>query len=78
MLKSYIRHRMADNNIYELVEIERETGISHNTLRKLYRGKDLETIKVSTLIRLCDFFHCPMSELLEYIPDTEIKSTGRS
>lgn len=69
MLKSYIRHRMADKNIYDLVEIERATGISHNTVRKLYRNKELETIKVSTLIRLCDYFDCKLSELLEYVPN---------
>ncbi len=73
MLKSYFRHRMADKNIYDLVEIEQKTGISHNTIRKLYRGTDLETMKVSTLIRLCDYFECSMSQLLEYIPDQNEK-----
>lgn len=72
MLKSYIRHRMADKNISDIVDIERNTGVSRNTIRKLFRSVDLETIKVSTLMRLCDFFECKMSELLEYVPDNYV------
>lgn len=59
---------MADKNISDIIEIERETGVSRNTIRKLFRGVNLDTIKVSTLIKLCDFFECKMSDLLEYEP----------
>lgn len=60
---------MTDKNISDIVEIERKTGVNRNTIRKLFRGVKLEAIKVSTLMKLCDYFECKMSELIEYVPD---------
>lgn len=69
MLKCYVRHRMADNNIDDILELMKLSGLSRNTINKLYRNVGIETIKVDTLMRLCDAFNCPLSDLIEYTPD---------
>lgn len=69
MLKCYLRHRMADRNIDDILELMQLSGVSRNTINKLYRNSEVETIKVETLIRLCKALHCNLSELVEYSPE---------
>ncbi|MDR1629350.1 MAG: helix-turn-helix transcriptional regulator [Oscillospiraceae bacterium] len=69
MLKCYLRHRMADKNIDDVLELMKLSGVSRNTINKLYRNKEVETIKVETLIRLCKSLECKMSDLVEYVPE---------
>lgn len=69
MLKCYLRHRMADRNINDILELMQLSGVSRNTINKLYRNSKVETIKVETLIRLCKALHCNLSELVEYSPE---------
>ena len=69
MLKCYLRHRMADRNIDDILELMRLSGVSRNTINKLYRNKEVETVKVETIIRLCKSLKCKMSDLVEYIPE---------
>ena len=66
MLKCYIRHRMADKNIDDIAELIILSKVSRNSINKLFRGKDLETVKIETLIKLCDALDCKLSELIEY------------
>lgn len=68
MLKCYIRHRMADNKIDDISELMQNSGVSRNSINKLFRGVDVETTKVETLMRLCDALHCKLSDLVEYNP----------
>ncbi|OJU10890.1 MAG: transcriptional regulator [Clostridiales bacterium 43-6] len=68
MLISYLRHRMVDKNIYDITELMRLTDISRNTINKLYRNRQVETVKIETIIRLCKALECKMSDLVEYIP----------
>jgi len=44
------------------------TGISRTTLTELYYRKNKD-IKLSTLLRICDYLDVPLSELIEYIPN---------
>ncbi|WP_285140627.1 helix-turn-helix domain-containing protein [Lactococcus petauri] len=37
-------------------------------------GKD---IKLSTLIRICDYLNCTLSELIEYIPDDQLAEMSK-
>lgn len=66
MLKCYLRHRMADKNIDDIAELIEMSGISRNTINKLFRNKYIETIKIETLIKLCDALDCKLSDLIEY------------
>ena len=71
MLKSLLRYRMVDIKCNHITDLMKMSGVGKNTIHKLYRGKDINTIKLDTLIKLCDTFHCKLSDLVEYIPDEE-------
>jgi Predicted transcriptional regulator len=66
MLKSYLRHRMADRSIVDITQLMAISGVSRNAINKLFRGVDLETLKLETLVKLCDALKCNLSDLIEY------------
>jgi len=66
MLKSYLRHRMADRRIDDITQLIEISGVSRNSINKLFRGANLETLKLETLIKLCDALECNLSDLIEY------------
>ena len=69
MYKSKLRYLMADNNINSLSKIINETGLSRNTLNKLYHSKNIETLSLQMLAVLCNYFKCTLNDLVEFIPD---------
>lgn len=66
MLKNYIRHRMADKKIDDISQLMDLSGVSRNSINKLFRGSQVETLKLETLMRLCDALECSLSDLVEY------------
>ena len=46
-------------------QIAEATGLSTATVSKLMQGKNID-VKLSTIDKLCNFFDCELSELLEY------------
>lgn len=48
-------------------ELAEGTGISRTTLTDIYYRRT-DTVKLSTLIRVCDYLQIPLSELIEYDP----------
>lgn len=69
MLKSNIKYRMVDNNINDVNKLMELTGISRNTLNKLYKNINLETIRLENLMKVCDALNCNLSDLIEYTPE---------
>ncbi|ARE10261.1 helix-turn-helix domain-containing protein [Lactococcus lactis] len=65
---------MITNNFLALVgknkttssDISKKTGIAGSTLSKFASEKS--DIKLSTLIKICDYFGCELSDLIEYDP----------
>jgi len=53
-----------------LTEVAQATGISRMTLHRAIHQHDYK-VSTETLDRLCQFFHCDLSELAEYIPERE-------
>jgi len=49
-------------------EVKKATGLSATTLSNIRNGKNTN-ISVKTLDKLCKFFHCKVSDILEYVPD---------
>ncbi|MCJ1995700.1 helix-turn-helix domain-containing protein [Lactococcus piscium] len=49
------------------VDASKETGIAQSTLTKFKSDKN--DIRLSTLIKICDYLNCTLSELIEYVPD---------
>ena len=71
MLNSYIRHRMADRKMDDVIELMRMTGLSRNTVNKLFHEEKIKTLKIETLIRVCDALDCSLKDLIEYTPDPQ-------
>ena len=69
MIKSYLRHRMADKEINDIKKLMNISGVSRNSINKLYRGAELETLRMDTLIKLCQALDCDLSDLIEYAND---------
>ncbi|MCI3860783.1 helix-turn-helix transcriptional regulator [Lactococcus garvieae] len=50
------------------------TGISESTLSSFTNiANNKKDIKLSTLIKICDYLECTLSELIEYIPNDQLK-----
>jgi len=54
------RHRVTAD------KIAKETGLSKNTISKLRNAKNLN-VSLVTLDKLCEYFDCKISDILEYI-----------
>jgi len=68
MLKCNLRKLMAERKIDDISDLMRLSGVSRNSINKLYREKDIETIKIETLIKLCNALKCNLSDIIEYLP----------
>lgn len=69
MYKCKLRYLMADKRINSVKELIELTGVSRPPLDKLYKENKLETLSLDVLSRICDFFCCNLSDLIEYIPE---------
>lgn len=69
MLKCNITHLMIDNEIKSVFELMKITGLSRETVNKLFKIKDIETIKFQSIMRICNALHCSLADLIQYIPD---------
>ena len=49
-------------------EISKQTGLGSSTISKLRNSKNLN-ISLNTINKLCKYFNCKISDLLEYTPD---------
>jgi putative transcriptional regulator len=67
MLKNNLSKLMGEKKV-KITELHRLTGLSRNTLTKLYYEKT-DYISFKTIEKLCWALDCNTQELLEYIPD---------
>lgn len=49
-------------------QIAKATGLSTATISKLMQGENID-VKLSTINKLCGFFKCGLSDIIEYTPD---------
>ncbi|WP_176718223.1 helix-turn-helix domain-containing protein [Paenibacillus kribbensis] len=68
IVKCNIRELMAEHRIDDISELMAKSGLSRNSINKLYRETNIETTKLETLFKLCDTFNCKLSDLIEYVP----------
>ena len=71
MLKCNIGYLMVDHKIKTITELVNLTGLSRDTLTKIRDHSKLETVKLETYLKLCDYFKCNLSDLIEYIPEKD-------
>lgn len=69
MIRCNIRVLMAEHRIDDITELMNRSGLSRNSINKLYKEINIETTKLETLLKLCDTFECKLSDLVEYTPD---------
>ena len=69
MLKCNLRKLMAERKIDDISDLMRLSGVSRNSINKLYKEYDIETTKLETLMKLCDALKCKLSDLIDYTPN---------
>jgi putative transcriptional regulator len=69
MIQCNLRRLMADHRIDDISELMKLSGLSRNSVNKLYRENYIESTKLETLLKLCNVFDCKLSDLIEYTPE---------
>lgn len=73
-LVNNIRMIMATKNIDNISELLRITGVSRNSINKLWHNENVSSLRLDTLITICEKLDVKLSDLIEYIPgDSEAK-----
>ncbi|WP_142294340.1 helix-turn-helix transcriptional regulator, partial [Bacillus sp. KbaL1] len=61
-------------NIDNIAELIRITGVSRNSINKLWHNESVSSLRLDTLIAICEKLDVKLSDLIEYIPgDIESK-----
>ncbi|WP_203641697.1 helix-turn-helix domain-containing protein [Levilactobacillus andaensis] len=55
-------------------DVSKGTGLSRGTVSAIYH-RNVNTVKIATLKRICDYLQIPLSELIEYTPKAVVKET---
>lgn len=69
------------NNLWKLLidkkmnkqDLRKMTGISSASIAKLGKGENVNT---EILLRICKVLECDISDIMEFVPDKDIKSEG--
>ncbi|PER92564.1 helix-turn-helix domain-containing protein [Bacillus cereus] len=68
-LANNIRMIMAQKKIDNIAELIRITGVSRNSINKLWHNENVSSLRLDTLITICNELDIKLSDLIEYIPD---------
>lgn len=71
VLENNLRIIMAKQRIDNVSELINITGLSRNALNKLWHNENMESVKLGTLLEICDKLEIKLSDLIEYIPNKE-------
>lgn len=82
MLKYKLKQLIAEKQFAErgqvtLLEISQVTGINRMTLSKI-ANRPGANVTTDNLDRLCAYFQCSVSDLVEYIPDAAPTAVART
>jgi len=73
MIKCHLSTLMGTKKI-KISELAREINLNRNTITLLFK-EEASRIDLETIDKLCKYFNCSVSDLLEYHPDdTNFKS----
>lgn len=65
MVKCHLSRLMGEKKV-KISHVARETGLDRGTLTRLYH-ETAERVDLDAIDRLCRFFGCTVSDLLEYV-----------
>lgn len=68
--------RFLEGNVTTITEIADATAISRRILSALVNNKRDANPTAETLEKLCRYFDCRVEQLVEYIPDEAVLSSG--
>ncbi|MEB8704393.1 helix-turn-helix transcriptional regulator [Bacillus cereus] len=68
-LVNNIRMIMAQKNIDNISDLVRITGVSRNSINKLWHNENVSSLKLDTLITICEKLDVELLDLIEYIRD---------
>lgn len=69
MIKCHLARLMGDKKL-KIVDVATATGLNRNTVTLLYK-ETAQKIDIDAMDRLCKFFGCEISDLLEYVDDSK-------
>lgn len=72
MIKSNLRLIMAQRGIKNISEVGEICNVSNPTLTKLNNDRNLKSLSLETILKICSGLNCSMEELIEINYD-EIK-----
>ncbi|PEC10161.1 transcriptional regulator [Bacillus thuringiensis] len=67
-LVNNIRMIMAQKKIDNIAELIRITGVSRNSINKLWHNENVSSLRLDTLITICEKLDVKLSDLIEYVP----------
>ncbi|PFS66417.1 helix-turn-helix domain-containing protein [Bacillus thuringiensis] len=67
-LANNIRMIMAQKKIDNIAELIRITGVSRNSINKLWHNENVSSLRLDTLITICEKLDVKLSDLIEYDP----------
>jgi DNA-binding Xre family transcriptional regulator len=68
----FLEHQKKENRLISKTEAAKAMGITRTTLDKWLEG-EVGKFDADVLVKVCDYFNVPLSQLLEYQPDESIK-----
>lgn len=68
-IQNNLRIIMANKRINSITELMSKTKLSRNALNKLWHDENIETVKLETLIQICDALNVELNELITYKPN---------
>ncbi|MDM4770822.1 helix-turn-helix transcriptional regulator [Solimonas sp. SE-A11] len=81
MIRFKLREQIAEKAFREnrritVTEVAQETGIARGVVSALINQRGYNT-QTANLDRLCAYFKCELAQLVEYVPDAELRRTGK-
>lgn len=69
MIKCHLSRLMGVHKM-KIADVARETGLHRNTVTLLYK-ETATRVELDAIEKLCRLFNCQVSDLFEYMPDTD-------
>lgn len=69
------KKQFRDSRRITLQEVSEATAINRSTLSKILNQKGYST-GTDVLDRLCTYFDCTVSDVMEHLPDAELPTSG--
>lgn len=67
MIRCHLARLMGEHKL-KIIDVARDTGLNRNTITLLYK-ENAQRIELDALDKLCKFFKCEVSDLLEFRED---------